>query len=656
VERPTSGVAAPESLPAVVVRPPTVGAGHEDASDLSLVHVPDAAAEQVEPAPGEPDGQADDGAEPQDAVPAVETAEELADVREDLQYEEVDLLEAVERLRGEVAALSLPLDLPHAEEGRAARRSLLDQLDDYLLPRLRRMDAPLLAVVGGSTGAGKSTLVNSLVRKEVTRSGVLRPTTRSPVLVHHPYDSGAFLSQRILPGLARVTSEAPEPMRPIDLDAAPITSLRLVPSEAMTPGLAFVDAPDIDSVVEANRELAVQLLAAADLWIFVTTAARYADAVPWDLLHQAVERGVSVAMVLDRVPPEAMNEIRTHLATMLRDQGLATSPMFTIPETTTVDGLLPAELVAPLHGWLTRLARDARAREVVVRKTLIGALDSLRLRVETLAGAADDQTAADRRMREDLDGVFAMRRAELDARVSDGTLLRGEVLARWQEFVGTGEFFRSLEGTVGRFRDRVAAFLGGRPAPAAPLEQSLQSGLVSMIRASTQAAVEETVLRWRTTPAGAALVLSRPEDMHVAAGFDARLERTVRDWQAGVLDLVRNEGQSKRTTARAMSFGVNGAGVVLMLVVFSQTAGLTGAEVGVAAGTAALAQKVLEALFGDQAVRSLAEKARKDLIVRVGALMEGERSRLQALLDAQGVRPGRGEYLRSAVALVDEVR
>ena len=87
-------------------------------------------------------------------------------------------------------------------------------------------------MIGGSTGAGKSTLTNSLVRREVSRSGVLRPTTRSPVLVHHPADSGAFLSQRILPRLTRVTSEAPEPNQPIDPHAVRGRGLQLV--EALT--------------------------------------------------------------------------------------------------------------------------------------------------------------------------------------------------------------------------------------------------------------------------------------------------------------------------------------------------------------------------------------------------------------------------------------
>src|SRR6476661_1838199 len=108
----------------------------------------------------------------------------------------MSMLGAVTTLRDQVADAALPLDIPGVATGRATRDSLLKQLDDYVLPRLRSLDAPLLAVVGGSTGAGKSTLVNSIVRQKVSRSGVLRPTTRSPVLVHHPDDAPAFAGDR----------------------------------------------------------------------------------------------------------------------------------------------------------------------------------------------------------------------------------------------------------------------------------------------------------------------------------------------------------------------------------------------------------------------------------------------------------------------------
>ncbi len=55
-----------------------------------------------------------------------------------------------------------------------------------------------------------------------------------------------------------------------------------------------------------------------------------------------------------------------------------------------------------------------------------------------------------------------------------------------------------------------------------------------------------------------------------------------------------------------------------MIAVFASTAFIpTGLEIATAAGTTVAAQKVLEAIFGDQAVRPLAAKARQDLLDRV---------------------------------------
>ncbi len=87
---------------------------------------------------------------------------------------------ALIRLHVELESTPLRLDLPDVARLHAERRQMVEQLGDYVLPRLLQVDAPLLAVVGGSTGAGKSTLVNSLLGREVTKPGVLRPTTRSP--------------------------------------------------------------------------------------------------------------------------------------------------------------------------------------------------------------------------------------------------------------------------------------------------------------------------------------------------------------------------------------------------------------------------------------------------------------------------------------------
>jgi len=84
------------------------------------------------------------------------------------------LVEAVSDLRAAVDESALPFEVPGRDEALAARRDLLQQLDDYVLPRLRSLDAPLLAVVGGSTGAGKSTLISLLVRFHDPVRGVVR--------------------------------------------------------------------------------------------------------------------------------------------------------------------------------------------------------------------------------------------------------------------------------------------------------------------------------------------------------------------------------------------------------------------------------------------------------------------------------------------------
>jgi hypothetical protein len=104
-----------------------------------------------------------------------------------------------------------------------------------------------------------------------------------------------------------------------------------------------------------------------------------------------------------------------------------------------------------------------------------------------------------------------------------------------------------------------------------------------------------------------------------------------------------------------LSYGVNGLGIALMVVVFASTAFVpTGAEVGVGAGTALVGQKLLEAVFGDQAVRSLAAKAKADLNGRVRGLMDAELLRYYTVLDAHAVDPDAARRLTEAVRAVED--
>lgn len=541
-------------------------------------------------------------------------------------------VELLETVRTELAGLELPLALPEAEQARATAASALGQLDDYILPRWRSLDAPLLAVVGGSTGAGKSTLINALVGHPVTRSGAIRPTTRQPILLHNPQDAPWFTSTRVLPTLSRVQGEVVKGNTPASRagaapDASAMTSLVLVADPAVPHGVALLDAPDVDSISDDNRQLAGQLLAAADLWLFVTTANRYADAVPWKLLLDAASRDITVAVILDRVPAGAEQEVSADLHAMLNREGLEGAQLFVVPETElNALGMLPPHTVAPINAWLANISEDAAGRAEIVRRTLNGTVRSLGGRLNVLAQAVQDQHDAGNQLGDDVRSAFADAATKIAQATSDGTLLRGEVLARWQDFVGTGEFFRALESNIGRLRDRIGAFFKGQPPPAVKVETAIETGLQAVILDQAARAAEDADQRWRSDPAGRQL-LGTDDLSGLTADFPAEVAAEIRAWQGDVLALIRSEGAAKRSQARWMSFGVNGLGVVLMVVVFSFTGGLTGAEVGIAGGTAVVGQKLLEAIFGEDAVRRLAKEAKEGLNKRCSTLLERQQHR-----------------------------
>ncbi|AJK68016.1 dynamin family protein [Corynebacterium marinum] len=527
-------------------------------------------------------------------------------------------LDSVAGLRDAVAATEFAMSPSAAAEAEA----VADQIDDYILPRLANIDAPLLAVVGGSTGSGKSTLVNAIVGRQVSTSGVIRPTTRQPVLVANPGDSEWFNSGHVLPGLAREQGEA---------GANPsATSLRTVASEAVSPGLALLDAPDFDSIDDRNRALASQLLAAADLWVFVTTPSRYADQLVWNFLHDAAGRDIEVIVVLNRVDEDALATVPDDLRRMMAEAGLGQATLFTVPDHGQVEGLLPEELVAPLRGHLQRLAEDAAARRSMAAKTVQGALGSVAERVERLAVERQRQEEFGAQLGETFDGNYLRARDQVIDATSDGNLLRQEVLQRWQDFVGTSDAFRSIERWYSMAVDRIGSFFTGRPAPVREMETEIEAGLHAVVVDAAETAATRS---WSHLGSAAPELRasSDPALAHADADINGQAAELVRQWQAGLVESIQETAGDKRKRARIMSLGLNVITVALMLVVFASTAGLTGGEIAIAGGSAVMGQKLLETIFGEDTVRRMARQAREDLDTRIHALLAGERARYDAV-------------------------
>ena len=109
--------------------------------------------------------------------------------------------------------------------------------------------------------------------------------------------------------------------------------------------------------------------------------------------------------------------------------------------------------------------------------------------------------------------------------------------------------------------------------------------------------------------------------------------------------------------ARTAAYAVNATGLAVMIGVFASTAFIpTGLEVAAGTGTAVAGQTVLQAIFGDQAVRNLARKARVDLLDRVGKLLAEEAERYLSRTEAERPAANAGAALRWAAVEVERAR
>ncbi|MFB6438082.1 dynamin family protein [Streptomyces sp. NPDC056411] len=563
------------------------------------------------------------------------------------------LIDALSVLRNRVDAARFPLPLRGAARARRNRDELLAQLDDYVIPRLRSPQAPLLAVIGGSTGAGKSTLVNSLVGRRVSEAGVLRPTTRTPVLVCHPEDVHWFSGPRVLPHLTRVwvpeqddggAAEAEEERdcptagggsaaggygtygggRAASRRAGGGSAARTVRIEAdaaLPSGVALLDAPDIDSLVARNRELAAELICAADVWVLVTTAARYADAVPWHLLRTAKEYDVTLVTVLDRVPHQIATDISGRYAELLQRAGLGHVPRFTIPELPESagggSGLLPATAVAALRDWLERHAKDPAARAAAAERTAAGVIASLRSRLPALAGAAAAQHAAALRLAGRVEEAYERAAERVRQEVAAGEVLSGDARAHWR---GHG--------------------FGGRSDE---LLDALTDGLTSLLACAVAEADERAAEAWRRDPAAAEVSLTAAAG---AADAGERLGVIVRRWRRCLEELAEEETREARAGQ---------AGERVGSVEPEESAALLATAL-LGGRRARTAGENLADLLGAQTALRLCDRGARLLTTCLERALDTERDRRLAPLDELTVPPEQQAELIAALSVMQRER
>jgi len=634
--------------------------------------------------PAETEPEPEPGPAPAKPAAAARTQAAAGHVRVDARLLEAALL----NLRKRIAAIPLVFQISGSAEVKAERTKLLSQIDDYLLPRVRRSAAPILVALVGSTGAGKSTLVNSIVGAQVSATGVRRPTTNSPVLACHPDEIDWFAENNFLPTLPRVRQEGL--VRP-GRDGL----LVLAASEGMPRGIALLDTPDIDSVVQAHHEFALQFLDASDLWLFMTSASRYADGPVWEILQLARDRKASLGVVLSRIPQAYRTELVDHFSAMLDANGIAAADRFVIQETPLISGMLPADAYQPVRDWLADTAARSDRRVAVLSRTMAGVLDTFKSRVPVIAAHVEAQVVLRAQLRRAAETAYQNAFAEAGGGLKDGTLLRGEVLARWEDGMVGGEL-RPRRG--GGRSAKGAAKKGKRarhgPSRTAALNAALRSAIESYIVSVADRAAEAVEGSWRANPAGAALLADaaaeRARDVRAKQVFESvfgpagqsgasdvadmdikaadvitaadaaqasafsrsspdlalRSARAVGAWQDHLARLV--EAEDVRPATRRVSLDEEALSLVILVAMLGEDAG----------GSSVYTEprQMLTSVFGPAMLTEILARARADLVERVRLLFDEELVRFVEVIDAAGecddvaaIRLYQAEYSLEAV-------
>jgi hypothetical protein len=382
----------------------------------------------------------------------------------------------------------------------------------------------------------------------------------------------------------------------------------------------------------------------ADLWVFVATLTDYANAAPWELLVEAVERKVTVAVVLNRVRDREASDVRHHFATMLRDAGLASAAFFTLPESSLEGGLVPSWRMVAMHTWLSKQVGDVRVRNGHVRRAVVGTMEYIERRCDALSAVARAQADVEAQLRQDLQAVFGPVRERLHRRAEDGSMIGPAVEAAWRELIGGDQLSRGSR----RWGWSSAGDLPQRSGLDV-VADGLQATALGLVQAEAQAALSRLADRWHGLPAVAGFA-AQARPFTVPDDFPERARAILLSWEQRVMARIRasrkgsavggEPGWPPEVRERAQD------GVALLTLAVGAEAGWIGQP----------ARALAEAGLSRGEVRDQTWLALQELRQAFDAVLAVAGERPAALLDEFGTGTRRPQAVAEAVVRVRQAR
>ena len=343
-------------------------------------------------------------------------------------------------------------------------RPLLDEAPELrarvaeLHERLEDIPAPLVAVLFGGTGTGKSTLLNALAGAPIAQAGERRPTTNEPTVYLPPGAAHDF-------GSAKYVENA-------CLDA-----------------LILIDTPDTDSIRPEHCERVAELLHRADVVLFCATQQKYKNEKSLVLLR-AFKDEHKIVCIQTRADEDA--DVREDWLERLRAEGFVTDHCFRVSATAALAGDADGSFeFDALQTYVKEQLPPERTRikERNLEAAIGNTLGALRRRFE---GRGAQLQALDRHLAETEEAIAQATFHELRRRLLDEThvwvVALGDAVSE-RAFGLIGTLFRILHWvrmlpsrTLGRLS--LAGLLqsvgtpGGPESQDAPTDDRLHDGLL----------------------------------------------------------------------------------------------------------------------------------------------------------------------------------